>query len=80
MEFSIPNTSRYKFLSYFMWSMFKLQTILGRVSVSSKRTFDLKKITLKLIFAEKLKWFEKERRGGGGGGESEREREERINE
>ena len=49
---------------------------LGRVSISSKRTFDMKKITLKLIFAEKLKWFERERKGGRGG---ERERRELMN-
>ena len=79
MEFSIPNTSRYKFLSYFMWSMFKLQTVFRlRVNIFKKNLwYEKNHLKINICGKTEVIWEgekgERER-------EREREREERINE
>ena len=75
MEFSIPNTSRYKFLSYFMWSMFKLQTVFRpRVNIFKKNLwYEKNHLEINICGKTEVIW-EGEK---GGEGERERERERR---
>ena len=79
-EFSIPNTSRYKFLSYFMWSMFKLQTVFRpRVNIFKKNLwYEKNHLEINICGKTEVIW-EGEKGGEGGREREERERRELMN-